>query len=322
MPSVVARLSKAGLLKDPPPPWLANNTMFEAVTGSEAYGCAEPGSSDIDLMGFCVPPKHIVFPHLDGYIPLFGEKPVLFEQYQEHHIQDAESRREYDVSIYSIVKFLSLCMDSNPNMVDTLFVPRRCIRHSTQMSEHVRENRWLFLNKGCFRRYRGYAFTQLSKMDKGVSRQNPRRQAAIEQYGFDTKFAYHIARLALECEQILETGDLILDRDSEVYKGIRNGEWSKNQIKEWFAQKEKHLEELCQSSDLPEQPDVARIRRVLLECLEMHYGSLAEAVRERSADEHLIDDLADVLNKHRPGVFTRHEPAPPEASEGPEPSMS
>ena len=307
MPSHVLRLAKAGLIT--PPDWLPHNIMFEAITGSQAYGCAEPGTSDMDLVGFCVPPKHMVFPHLNGHIPGFGDSPQGFKQYQQHHIEDKGSRKQYDIAMYGLVQFFNLCMDNNPNMVDVLFSPRRCITHSTEMSEHVRDHRRLFLHKGSYARFRGYAYSQLTKIKKGTSRENPRRQETIRKYGFDTKFAYHVIRLTLECEQILESGDLVLDRDREVYKSVRRGEWTIERIQEWFDQKEKHLEDLHSRSALPYKADADKLRRLLYECLEMHYGSLAQAVQERQGDDPLIDDLAQVLNKHRPGLFLRGQAA-------------
>jgi hypothetical protein len=55
-------------------------------------------------------------------------------------------------------------MENNPNMVDALFLPRRCVLHSTPIYEHVRENRTMFLHKGSWHKFRGYAYSQLSKI--------------------------------------------------------------------------------------------------------------------------------------------------------------
>ena len=296
MSSIVEKLAGEGLIE--PPPWMPSNMMFESITGSYAYGCNEPGSSDEDIVGFCIPPKHMIFPHLAGHIPGFGNPPPTFGQFQQHHIEHKGTRKQYDMTIYGIVKFFSLCMDNNPNMVDALFVPRRCVKHSTAVYERVRDNRKLFLHKGSWHRFRGYAYAQLSKLDKGANKKSERRQATIEKHGFDTKFAYHIVRLALECEQILETGDLVLDRDRNLYKGIRNGEWTKDELREWFADKEKDLENLYRESDLRIRPDEEAIRGILLECLEMHYGSLKEAVRDDSRADRLVSDLQELVAKY------------------------
>ena len=131
--------------------------------GSVAYGVSSD-TSDMDVYGFAVPPKHIVFPHLAGEILGFGRQHKRFEVFQAHHIKDESSRKQYDLSIYSIVKFFSLCMDNNPNMIDSLFVPRRCVLHSTQIGEHVREHRKEFLHKGAWWKFKSYSFSQIHKL--------------------------------------------------------------------------------------------------------------------------------------------------------------
>lgn len=296
MASVVNRLNKLNLIN--PPPWLPNNTMFEGWTGSVSYG-ANTDSSDMDVVGFCMPPKDLVFPHLSGEIPGFGRQVKRFEQYQQHHIEDKETRKEYDITIYSIIKFFNLTMENNPNMVDNLFLPRRCVLHSTAIYEHVRENRKMFLHRGSYHKFRGYASSQMSKINKGTNRANPNRQESIDKYGFDVKFGYHCIRLFLECEQILTTGDLRLDRDSETYKAIRRGEWSLKRLNEWMEEKERSLETLYANSKLPETPPEEKIKTLLMECLEMHYGNLSEAVVEQDRHAKLVRELEEVMRKNR-----------------------
>ncbi len=151
-----------------PPKWLPTNVHYLVQMGSVAYGVSND-NSDVDIYGFCIPEKAEIFPHLRGEIPGFGEnirKP--FEQYQQHHISDQSAHGgkgcEYDISVYSIIKFFQLCMKNNPNMIDALFVPSRCVRHTTQIGNLVRENRHIFLHKGSWHKFKGYAYSQLHKM--------------------------------------------------------------------------------------------------------------------------------------------------------------
>jgi len=145
-----------------PPRWLPDNCLYLVQMGSVAYGVSND-NSDIDIYGYAMPPKNIVFPHLAGEIAGFGKQKKRFEQWQEHHIEDKEKRKEYDFSIYSIVKYFDLVMSGNPNMVDSLFIPQRCILHTTKIGDMVRENRHLFLHKGCFHKFKGFAFQSLHK---------------------------------------------------------------------------------------------------------------------------------------------------------------
>ncbi|TLD40175.1 MAG: hypothetical protein JETT_3562 [Candidatus Jettenia ecosi] len=79
-------------------------------------------------------------------------------------------------------------------------------------------------------------------------------------------------------EQILIEGDLALQRNNEQLKSIRRGEWSEQQIIDYFNAKEKYLEELYTKSTLPNLPDEQRIKALLLQCLEPHYGSRDKAI--------------------------------------------
>ena len=102
------------------PKWVLANTCYVARMGSQAYAVNDD-NSDLDILGFCIPPKDMVFPHLSGHIFGFGEPPSVFEQVQQHHISDPDSTTTYDITIYSIVKYFNLCMMGNPNLIDCLY---------------------------------------------------------------------------------------------------------------------------------------------------------------------------------------------------------
>jgi len=274
MSSITSALVKKQLIT--PPKFIRESVQFEVQTGSVAYGCSGE-TSDIDVMGWCIPPKHTLFPHLAGKIQGFDKDMSRFDQYQKHHIKDISTDKEYDLSIYNIVKYFRLVADNNPNMIDSLFVPRRCVLFSTEVGELVRENRHIFLHKGAWHKFKGYAFSQLHKCSKQV-RENPERQESIDKYGYDVKYAYHIVRLLDEVEQILTEHDLDLERNREQLKSIRRGEWSLEKIQEYFTVKEKDLESAYSASTLPHRPGEDKIKQLLYDVLEAHYGSLEQAI--------------------------------------------
>jgi uncharacterized protein len=163
MASVVQRLAKAGVYN--PPPFMPENMHYETMMGSVAYGVSDD-TSDMDIYGFCIPPKNYIFPHLAGHIQGFGKQPDSFNNSQQHHIKDPDGRNiEYDIDIYNIVRYFQLCMENNPNMIDSLFTPQFCVLHSTHVGNLVRENRRLFLHKGSWHKRKGYAYSQMHKMD-------------------------------------------------------------------------------------------------------------------------------------------------------------
>jgi predicted nucleotidyltransferase len=303
--STIERLTKLQLIR--PPSWLPGNVRFETIMGSHAYGVAVD-KSDWDMVGFCVPPKDMVFPHLGGVIQGFGRQHQKFVCYQKHHVRVDSDRREYDLNCYNIVHFFALCMENNPNMLDTLFVPRECIVHSSKIAEMVREKRHMFMHKGAWHRYKGYAYSQLHKMKKKIQDNvhveehgQPQGQRAIDtsKYGFDVKFAYHLVRVLGEIEQILGEGDLDLRRNSEHLKAIRRGEVAQDDIIKWAADKEHVLEKLYAESTLPWGPDEDAIKQLLLDCLEEHYGTLAGCVVTDMGPVLALREIADIIDKNR-----------------------
>jgi predicted nucleotidyltransferase len=280
-----------------PPKWLPQNVHYEVIMGSVAYAVSSD-TSDMDVYGFCIPPKEDVFPHLRGEIPGFGRQIRRFEQYQQHKVIDKETRQEYDFTIYSIVKYFNLCMENNPNMCDSLFVPQRCVLYASKIGQMVRDNRKLFLHKGSYHKFRGYAYAQLNKIGTKANSSNPKRQASIEQFGYDVKFAYHVVRLALEAQQILIEHDLDIEANREILKSIRRGEWSEEKLRGWFDEKEKQLEETYTKSTLQHSPDEEAIKELLMNCLEQHYGSLDQAVKREVPVERMISELKAVLEKY------------------------
>ena len=289
-------LSKKNLIH--PPQWLPQNTVLLVVMGSQAYGVAKD-DSDQDIYGVCIPPKDLVFPHLAGEILGFGRQIERFNVWQEHHIQDPDKKVEHDFAVYGIVKYMQLCMDNNPNMIDSLFVPRNCIIHSTAIGEMIRENRRMFLHKGAWHKFKGYAYAEMSKIRNRVNSTNPKRAATIQDFGYDVKFAYHCVRLMNEVEQILVEGDLDLLRNREQLKSIRRGEWTLEELEAYFTNKERALETAYANSTLPHGPDEAKIKALLWDCLERHYGSLSAVVQREPSLDNVLNDLQVVLNKYR-----------------------
>ena len=275
--SRLQQLTARGLIK--PPRWLPGNIQYETIMGSVAYGVSSD-TSDMDVYGWAIPQKEDIFPHLRGEIPGFGTQIKPFEQLQEHHVQDHDALaghgRVYDFTIFGIIKFFRLALENNPNIIDSLFTPLTCVLHSTRVGNLVRENRRLFLHKGSWPKFKGYAYSQLHKL----STREPvgKRAELVRVHGYDTKFGYHVVRLISEVEQILIEGDIDLQRNNEQLKAIRRGEWTEDRLRQWFAEKETHLERVYAESTLQATPNEGQIKQLLFDCLEEHYGNLEGCV--------------------------------------------
>ena len=273
--TLVQELTAKGLMT--PPDFVLNQTVYETKMGSQAYGCSE-GDSDLDVYAFCMPPLGNVFPHLRGEFPGFGQNEKPFEVFQQHHMQDGD--KEYDVSVYSVIKYFQLCMECNPNMVDSLFTRDEDVLTQSNVSRLVRANRTLFLSKQANARYLGYAKSQVAKMKVKTKHENEKRDADIKKHGYSLKEGYHLVRLAEEASMMLNEGDMDLKRHADLLKYVRAGGYTLAQLEQYLVDAEKRLLEAFETTKLPETPNYPALRDLLLQCFEEYYGKLDFFVRK------------------------------------------
>lgn len=291
---LIERLHSKGLIK--PPPYVIGGTQYLTIMGSQAYA-VNNDDSDLDLYGWCIPPKDMIFPHLRGEIPGFGLQVQKFEQFQQHGVIEKDHNKEYDLNIYSIVKYFQLVMENNPNMIDSLFTDETCALKSTKISNHVRDNRKTFLSKKAWHTFKGYAYAQMKKMRTKEHNPEGKRFHMIEKYGYDVKFAYHVVRLLNEVEMILIDHDLDLRRNNDQLKEIRAGLWTMDQIEAYFLMKERALEETYVKSTLRHKPDEPAIKKILLEVLEEHFGTLQGMVETADHYKDMLRQIQQIVSK-------------------------
>lgn len=117
--------------------------IFEVLSGSHAYGLANP-ESDFDYRGVAIPPMKF-FLGTTGF---------------EQHV----TTKEADRTIYDIRKFVKLAADCNPNIIELLWMPARCIKTITPVGQKLLDSRELFLSKKAKHTYSGYAIAQLKRI--------------------------------------------------------------------------------------------------------------------------------------------------------------
>lgn len=295
--SIIQKLDRKGLLTGAPACVLTPE--LEIIGGSLSYGVSGD-SSDMDVVSVCIPSREEVFPHLNGRVPGFGPQISVFQNWQRHHIKTDEgtpAAKEYDITSYSITEFFRLAADNNPNIIDALFVPDRCVTHKTDVGTIMRDNRRLFLHKGSYQKFKGYAYSQMKKI--GEMKPVGKRAELVERFGYDTKFAYHVVRLAQEAEMILLTHDLDIEAGREELKAIRRGEWTLEQLQDWFGRRTALLDELYLKSTLRPAPNFDELNRVLMVCLEIKFGTLSNAMIEGEAQAALrkLEEIARIVSR-------------------------
>jgi hypothetical protein len=271
------------------PDWLPDNLCYLTVMGSRAYG-VENKDSDWDYYGFCMIPRKNIFPHEYGLLLNLDNIPK-FDQWQQSHFVDEDSGKDMEFTVYGIVRYAQLLAEGNPNIVESLFTPRESIIYSTVVGEKFRENRHLFLSKQSFIRTRQYSFAQMKKLKR---KPEGNRLEDYEKYGYSTKFAGHAVRLMDNCDQIISSGTIDLRRNSEMVKSIRAGEWTLNQLEDYFAQKEIHLEKSYAESRLQEKPNMNKIRDLVLDCIKYSYQGVNFV--KPNAERDALDQIESILN--------------------------
>jgi len=156
--------------------------------------------------------------------------------------------------------------------------------------------RVVFLHKGCWATFKGYAYGQMHKIR--TKKPEGKRKIIVDQFGYDVKFAYHVVRLLNEVEQLLVEENLDLTKNSEQLKSIRRGEWPLEKLEEYFARKEADLESYYLKSKLPDLPRVDVIRGLLMECLEQQFGSLGSLVNQEGKANVTLNKIQDILRDY------------------------
>jgi hypothetical protein len=72
---------------------------------------------------------------------------------------------------------------------------------------------------------------------------------------------------------------LDLEKNSEILKSVRRGEWKLEEIQSWFKEKEASLNKLYETSTLRYSPAFDEIKTLLVNCLEMQYGDLSSVYK-------------------------------------------
>lgn len=190
-----------------------DNCILLTEVGSGLHGMALPGKDDHDEVGVCIEP------------PEFMVGLKRFEQY-EFRTQPMHVRSGFgdtDRTIYSLRKWAQLASQGNPTVILPLFAPEEKVFYARPPGHELRAKRSMFISQSCGPRYIGYLDRQRLRMI-GALAQRTNRPELVAEHGYDTKFAAHALRLALQGIELLRTGELTLPIPERNYLiGMRQG---------------------------------------------------------------------------------------------------
>ena len=178
-----------------------DGTLLLCVVGSTVHGLAvQDGVEDLDVMGICCEPAARVI----GLMP--------FEQWVGRTKGAGERSQAGDVDavIYSLRKWSRLALQGNPTVLLPLFVPPDHVLIETRLGGELRMLADAFASRQAGHRFLGYAKAQRERLQGTRGQLRVHRPELVDLYGFDTKFAGHLLRLAYQGIEYLTTGRLVL----------------------------------------------------------------------------------------------------------------
>ncbi len=141
---------------------MTDNLIVKHLAGSHAYGTSMP-TSDVDYRGvFCGDPINILTPF--------------------YPVRECEDTDEEDTKLYELAHFMKLCLDCNPNIIETLWIDEADITETSTAYKLLRSNRHRLLSSKIAFTTSGYAFAQLKRI-KGHNKwiNNPQPVAVPKQ---------------------------------------------------------------------------------------------------------------------------------------------
>lgn len=240
-------------------------TIIRGVVGSTVHGLnVQDGIEDRDEMGVCVEDIQYVagLQNFEQYI-----YRTAAEREGKHN---ARSRAgDLDLVIYSLRKFLRLALQGNPTIINLLFTPGDFLVACDARGSQLRELSPYIASREAGKRYLGYLQSQRERLLGRRGQRDVRRPELESQYGFDTKYAMHMLRLGYQGIDYLKTGRITLpmpEPQRTFLLMVRTGKIPQAQCIEMAEALEADLQNLLDTSPLPEHPNTAEVERWMIRC--------------------------------------------------------
>lgn len=232
-----------------------NEVIHLFIGGSELHGAKLQGTDDHDIYGVYIEPP----------------EKMLGLSTDEHFVwstSGTERRNgpgDVDVTLYGLKKWAGLACKGNPSVLHFLFAPNLILsKREREAWQFILDRKRAFLARSHYKQFIGYAVAQMARM-VGERSRKVNRPELVEQHGFDTKFAMHVIRILMECEELLNTGWISLPNpQKDLLISIRKGEVTQDWV---IRDAERRIQEIKgfaeTSTALPETVDRDDVSRIL-----------------------------------------------------------
>lgn len=174
--------------------------LYLTIRGSHSYGTNIP-TSDIDF----------------GGVFMQSHDDIIGRNYVEQ-INDSTN----DIVIYELRRFLELCGNNNPNILELLNTTQDCVIYKHPSFDFVLNNKSEFITKQCGDTFGGYAKTQINKAKGQDKKQNWEKDRVVRKSPMD--FCYiHLNDKTIPLSNYLELKNI-----SQSYCGLSKVPHSKD----------------------------------------------------------------------------------------------
>lgn len=240
-----------------------HTSILVGYRGSIAHNMYVPNTEatsidDKDIMGVSIAPQEVYY----GLERFDGKEQQL---------------REWDVVIYEVRKFVSLCAKANPNVLSLLWLQSHHYLSRTPIGDQLIWQRRLFMTKQLYQSFTGYAYGQLKKMTHLAFQgyMGEKRKKLVEQFGYDCKNAAHLIRLLRMGIEALVSGELhVFREDAPQLLEIKRGLWTLEQVQEEAKHLFRRAETAYDRCTLPTQTDRQAVNKLLMDILQEHFAQV------------------------------------------------
>lgn len=156
------------------------------VGGSELHGAKVNNTDDLDIYG-----TYLELPEL-----VIGLDRSDFYVWSTAGNERRNGPDDIDICLYSLRKWAGLAAKGNPTALHFLFAPN--FSASPDAWEEIVRSRKLFLSKAAANQFRGFADSQVRRLQGIGTGKKGQRHEFIDVYGYDVKAAMHVIRLLNE----------------------------------------------------------------------------------------------------------------------------
>lgn len=189
---------------------LGNNIILLSLGGSHAYGTNVP-TSDLDIRGIAIEqPNEIV-----GL--------STFEQVLE---------KNTDTTIFAFRKICKLLMSANPNIIEILGLKDEHYLYVSELGQKILDNIDLFLSKEVFHTFRGYAKSNLDRLENALCRDELPEDMKVRHIkrSIDSAIEDHNSKHTPK----IKLSHIKINRDNELVVNLKMKKWPVSELRNWY----------------------------------------------------------------------------------------